>query len=177
MIYSRRVVLAGMACGIVLTLLGGLDGEAGPKGERGDRGKGPQGRGLSAEARDTIHHLFSSHRSIARKVEVTDTGYRATTTSSDPEIEALLRTHLKQMKARLESGRAVRRWDPAFDEMMEHYADMRVHVRNVPGGVTVEVVGKTPEAIRVARNHAKVVSSFVKNGPAEAGKEHPRVVF
>lgn len=137
------------------------------------KGRGPGHEGTGDDFRGVIHSLFAAHEKVERSVEKTEKGYKATTTSRDPEIAAMLQTHVAQMKERLDGGLNVRRWDPAFVEMREHYADMEVTIENVEGGVAVSVIGKTPEAVLVAQNHADIVSGFVKEGEERMHAKHP----
>ena len=143
------------------------------KGSGKGRGKGA-GHGQAFQG--IVHRLFSAHERIDRSVELTPSGNRAVTTSRDPEVAGWLRTHVSQMEARLKGGMGVRRWDPAFAEFADHYDDLVVKIEEVAGGVAVSVSGKTPEAVKVARNHASIVSGFVKKGPARAQATHPAVV-
>ncbi|MCB1090295.1 MAG: hypothetical protein KDL87_02110 [Verrucomicrobiae bacterium] len=144
----------------------------------------PPGRGLQAaghgkmsdDFRGVIHSLFASHESVDRSVDLTKTGYRATTTSSDPKVAKMLQEHVAQMASRLDEGLSVRHWDPAFVEMREHYDDMAIEVKNVSGGVAVSVVGKTPEAVKVAQNHARIIDGFVKKGGEEMHAIHARAL-
>lgn len=148
-----------------------------PPGFGKGKGHGPgHGPGGGGEFRGVIHELFAAHADINRKVEMTEKGYRAVTTSQKPEVAKKLQTHVAQMEARLDGGMSVRHWDPAFAELREHYDDLEVTVNQVKGGVSVEVIGKTPEAVKVARNHAKIVSGFVKKGSSEMHKEHSRAL-
>ena len=71
------------------------------------------------------------------------------------------------MKTHLNSGLGVRQWDPAFREFREHYGDLEMQIQNIKNGVAVSVTGSTPGAIAAARNHASVISKFVKNGSSE----------
>lgn len=135
-------------------------------------GKGGQ-HGMSGESRAVIHELFAAHQEIERSVTLTENGYTARTTSENPAVAKQLQEHVKQMKARLGSGMGVRQWDPAFREFREHYRDMEIRIRSIRNGVAVEVLGKTPEAVAVARNHASIISKFVKNGHDEAHATHP----
>ena len=124
--------------------------------------------------RDTIHALFDSHTKIDRKVRSTKKGYISSTTSDDPKVVKLLQSHVAQMKKRLESGLRVRRWDPAFDEYVDHYEDITFTIKNVSNGVKIKASGKTAAARKVLRNHASVISKFVENGWDEHDKPHPR---
>ncbi|MDF1810860.1 MAG: hypothetical protein P1V20_01545 [Verrucomicrobiales bacterium] len=127
---------------------------------------------MSADSRGVIHELFASHEGFTRNVETTADGYRATTVSKDPEKAALLRKHVEQMGQRLHQGMSVRRWDPAFAELREHYDDMTVEIEKIDGGIAAIVTGKTPEAILVAQNHARIISGFIANGSAQMHVRH-----
>lgn len=116
--------------------------------------------------------MFASHEAFDRAVELTKEGYRARTVTEDSELATLLQKHVAQMAERLDGGLSVRHWDPAFAEMREHYDDMEVSLENIAGGVQVTVVGKTPEAIKVARNHAAIVSGFVEKGESRMHTPH-----
>ncbi|NNE91008.1 MAG: hypothetical protein HKN23_05120 [Verrucomicrobiales bacterium] len=154
----------------VLLFFFSLEGQSQEKATH--RGKG--GRGMPEEQRSVIHHLFQSHESITRSVELNKTGYTAKTTSKDPKISKALQTHVAQMKARLKQGFGVRNWDPAFAEFREHYDALEISIENVEHGILVTVSGKNPKAVQVAQNHAKIISGFVKDGPAKMHKTHPK---
>ena len=132
-----------------------------------------QAQGMPPESRKNIHTLFSNHDKVTRTVEKTGKGYVATTESDDPMVVAALREHIKQMSSRLESGLMVRRWDPAFAEYVAHYKDIKHRFEKTKKGVRMTVTGKTPEAIKVAQNHAGVISEFVKDGWSAHDRSHP----
>lgn len=133
-------------------------------------------QGMPPEAREAIHTLLNRHEAITRKVEMTARGYVAVTESDDPEVVAALRRHVKQMEERLESGLRVRRWDPAFAEYVAHYRDIDHTFKATARGVRMTVKGRTPEAVQVAQNHARVVSEFAELGWAGHDREHPAVL-
>lgn len=136
----------------------------------------PHGKGNGHAAEDfrgVIHSLFAEHDNFVRKVELLQDGYRAETTSESSDSAKLLQKHVTQMKERLESGLGVRHWDPAFAEFRAHYKDMVIEVKNIENGVAVSVTGRTPEAIQVAKNHAKLVSGFIDKGESEMRATHP----
>lgn len=132
----------------------------------------PEGRGLPQEARAQIQTLFSNHSAIRRQVKLTPTGYTAITESDDPQVAAALKTHVKQMSARLAQGLAVRRWDPAFAEYADHYADLTHEFTETDKGVRMTVNGRTAAAVKVAQNHAGVVSAFASSGWPEHDRRH-----
>jgi hypothetical protein len=136
------------------------------------QGRGAGGRGGFQAA---IHTLFANHEKIKRTVEMTDTGYKARTVSDDPEGAKTLRKHVQEMRER-RGGMMIRHWDPAFAELVEHYKDLEHEFREVDGGVEMIAKGKTPEAIKVAQNHARIISGFVEKGPAQMHQTHARAL-
>jgi len=133
------------------------------------------GRGMPAEAQEQIHALFDNHAKIRRDLKLTTTGYTATTESDDPKVAAALQKHVKQMQERLGSGLSVRRWDPAFAEYCDHYDELDHQFTTTAKGVRMTVTGKNAAAIKIAQNHAKVVSAFAAHGWSEHDKKHDTV--
>jgi hypothetical protein len=133
------------------------------------------GRGMPAEAQEQIHALFDNHAKISRDLKLTTTGYTATTESDDPKVAAALQKHVKQMQDRLKSGLSVRRWDPAFAEYCDHYDELDHQFTATAKGVRMTVTGKNAAAIKIAQNHAKVVSAFAAHGWSEHDKKHDTV--
>jgi hypothetical protein len=133
------------------------------------------GRGMPAEAQEQIHALFDNHAKIHRELKLTATGYTATTESDDPKVVAAQQKHVKQMQERLDSGLSVRRWDPAFAEYCDHYAEMDHQFTTTAKGVRMIVTGRNAAAIKIAQNHAKVVSAFAAQGWSEHDKKHDTV--
>lgn len=133
-------------------------------------------QGMPAEMHQNIHTLFDQHAKFTRKVQLIEKGYVAITESEDPKMAAVLREHVSQMRKRLQSGMMVRRWDPAFPELVQHYDDITHRVEATPKGLKITVEGKNPKAVLVAQNHAKVVSDFVKNGWKAHDTRHPEAL-
>ncbi len=130
------------------------------------------GQGMPPEARKNIHLLFNQHEAVTRTVTMTREGYVAVTESADPKVAAALREHVQQMAQRLQQGLMVRRHDPAFAEFAAHYADIRHTVEPTAQGLKVTVTGKTPAAIKVAQNHASVVTDFATHGWEVHDRDH-----
>lgn len=141
-----------------------------PKGH--GKGRGGMGGPLPQEQRAIIHELAENHKKLTRKVEMTKKGYIATTTSEDQALATKLKTHFRFMKKRLDSGAMVRRWDPAYAEMTAYYDKLEVAVEELKNGLKVTITGKNAEAIKVAQNHARIVTKFVEKGTDELHKEH-----
>ena len=131
---------------------------------------------MSADFRGVIHSLFAEHDKVKREVEMTDTGYRASTTSEDAEVAEMIQTHVAQMESRLEGGMGVRHWDPAFAELRAHYDDMEIAIEKIDGGIAVLVTGKTDDAIKVAKNHARIITGFVEKGGEQMHATHEAVL-
>lgn len=139
--------------------------------------QGPgRGRGMPEEARNAIHGLFEAHAKFHREVKKTEKGYLSKTTSKDPAAVKLLQTHVKQMENRLKQGMMVRRWDPAYEEFVRYYDEIEIKITNIENGISITAVGKTAEARKVARNHAGIISKFIKNGWSEHDKRHPAAI-
>ncbi len=132
-------------------------------------------QGMPPETRNTIHALFDNHAALRRTVTPTTNGYVAVTESDDPTVARTLRRHVSQMRERLESGLGARMWDPAYAEMRRHYSDLTLTIEPTEKGLRVTMVGRTPEAAKVAQNHAQIVSKFIERGWPEHGVEHPAV--
>ena len=112
-----------------------------------------------------IHTLLSNHQKIRRDVQDIPGGVLATTTSEDATVAELLRTHVKAMKARLESGMPIRLWDPTYAELYQQREKIRLSIEEVPGGVKVTHTSDDPQVMLLIRQHArKGVSEFVADG-------------
>jgi hypothetical protein len=168
----KRIAMISGVAGVmaVSAAMGFARGKEDPAGNAEGRG------GIPADFREVIHTLFAEHDQVKREVKVTREGYEAETTTADAKLAMLLQTHVGQMKSRLESGMGVRHWDPAFVEIRAHYEDMAIEIEDIEGGVRVKVKGKTPDAVKVAQNHAKILSGFVERGPEEMHAEHAAVL-
>jgi len=126
-----------------------------------------------SEARDTFHALLSDHEKIRRVVEDIEGGVATTTVSDDPEVTALLRKHVRQMKGRVENGEGLRHWDPLFVEIFKHHEEIAMTIEDVPGGVKVKETSKNPEVAKLIRAHAKTVSEFTARGFDRAHEASP----
>jgi hypothetical protein len=121
-----------------------------------------------------IHGLLVSHDQIRRRVEDIADGIRARTTSADSEIAALIRTHVGQMKERVEDGEPIRLMDPLFREIFEHHKAVEMEFEETAGGVTVVETSADPQVELLIRQHAhRAVTEFVAEGMARAMRPTP----
>ncbi|QQL45804.1 hypothetical protein [Sulfuriroseicoccus oceanibius] len=137
---------------------------------------GPTRGPLPKEQRDTIHQLAAHHTTISREVTLTEKGYTATTTSTDPKVAKLLQSHIKYMLKRVEGGGRVRQWDPAYREMGRYFAQLTTEVEPLENGIRVTITGESPEAVKVAQNHAHIVTKFIEHGAKEVQSKHEPVL-
>jgi hypothetical protein len=119
---------------------------------------------MGMQAHDAIDALFAGHEKITRQVEDLPNGVRASSTSPDPEIARQLRTHVAQMKSRLEAGMPMRRFDPLFRELFAHAGEIRMTIDELPGGVRVTETSDNPQVVLLLRQHARTVSEFAVEG-------------
>lgn len=121
-----------------------------------------------------IHGLLRQHDRIERTVEDLPDGVRTTTTSSDPEVAELIRTHVRQMAARIREGRPIRHMDPLFQELFEHHEAIEMTHEDVPGGVRVTETSDDPAVAALIRQHAHAfVSEVVVEGMERAMRPTP----
>jgi hypothetical protein len=129
--------------------------------------------GMMEEMR-VIHRLLLNHDRIRRHVVDIATGIRSRTTSRDGELAELIRTHVWQMKARVERGDPIRVMDPVFREIFEHHSEVNIDVERIPGGVLVVETSTDPQVELLIRQHAhRAVSEFVAHGMTRAMRPTP----
>ena len=121
--------------------------------------------GGSMKEMRVIRDLLSNHTQIQRSVEDIPNGVQTVTTSQDPNVTALIREHVWQMKERIEQGRPIRQMDPLFREVFKNHQHIHVAIENVQGGVRVTETSDTPRVTPLIRQHARrAVSEFVAEG-------------
>ena len=121
-----------------------------------------------------IHGLLRQHEKIEREVENIPGGVRTTTTSEDPEVAEQIRTHVRQMKERMEEGRPIRQMDPLFRELFDHHEEIHLEYEEIPGGVRVTETSENPEVVSLIRQHAhEFVNEVVEHGMRRAMQPTP----
>src|SRR5205807_5454569 len=92
-----------------------------------------------------IHGLLTQHEKVHRTVEEIPGGVRTVTTSEDPQVTDLIRTHVREMKERIEKGQPIRQMDPLFREIFRHHEKIRLEIEDVPGGVRATETSDDPQ--------------------------------
>lgn len=142
-----------------------------PNGMMSD--KGMMGSGMMRDMR-SIHGLLTSHQRIERRVEDIPEGVRTITTSSDPEVAKLIRTHVRQMKARYARGQPIRMMDPVFRELFRNRHKASLEFKDIPGGIRMTHTSHDPQVVLLIRQHARrFVSEAAQEGMGRAMRPTP----
>lgn len=150
------------------------DPHAGPGASAEDANVAAAGRSAVLRTdQDVFHALLRRHRDIRREVTEIPGGVETLTESDDPEVAGWIREHVHAMKARVEQGRPLRRWDPLFRAIFDHAPAIRMDVQETAKGVRVRETSDEAYVTLLIRAHARVVSGFVAEGFAEAERAHP----
>lgn len=147
----------------------------GMRSGRMGQGMGPGGMGPGMDGdMTTIHSLLADHAAIERRVEDRTDGVETWTESDDPEVAEQIRQHVRDMYARLEEGRPMRRWDPLFDAIFARADAIEMTIEDTPRGVRVVETSDDPEVVALIRQHAhRAVSEFVERGMDRAHEPTP----
>jgi hypothetical protein len=138
-------------------------------------GRGAMGRGMDAEHAadmEVLHFLLDHGSEIRRMVKVVPTGVDSVTESDNAEVADQIRRHVVSMSARVEEQRPIHRRDPLFAEVFAHAKQIKMTYEATPKGVRVIETSEDPYVAKLIQAHAEVVTLFIKNGRAEAMKNH-----
>ena len=136
-------------------------------------GENMMGPGMMQDMR-SIHGLLTNHEEIERRVEDIPGGVRTITTSDDPQVAELIRTHVRQMKARYARGQPIRMMDPVFRELFRNRNKASLEFEDVPGGIRVTHTSNDPQVVLLIRQHARrFVSEAANEGMSRAMRPTP----
>ena len=145
-------------------------GQGRGKGGPGFRG-GRQDKTFDAD-HEILHFLLDNGHKIRRRVKNLKDGIETLTESDDPEVTAKIQEHVAAMYDRLAENRPIHMRDPLFRELFQHADKIEMKSEETQKGIRVLETSKDPHAAKLLQEHAKVVSLFIKNGRAEAHKNH-----
>jgi len=157
---------------VVLLAAAACAAHAQPFGRGRGRG-GPPGDAQFAADRELFHYLLTNRDKIVREIKNLPEGVETLTESRDKQVAAAILRHVKSMYARMESERPIHRRDPLFDVLFRNADKITAKVERTDQGVRVRATSKDPYVAKLIQEHAKVVSLFLKNGPAEVRRNHP----
>lgn len=140
----------------------------------GRSGRGPGGMGGNREDMTAIHQMFDARDRITRTVKELPDGAEAITESDDPKIARLIQTHVPAMETRIHEDNPLppMTFHPVFMALRKHADDYTFEHEDTDLGVKVTYAAEAPYVVMLVREHAKLVSRFVKNGMEEIHKPY-----
>lgn len=134
------------------------------------RGMGPE----MMEDMRPIRSMLMNHEQIERRVENLENGVQTWTTSNDPAIASAIRTHVRQMKERMEEAKPIRQMDPLFRELFRHADKIDMQIEDIENGVRVLETSEDPQVVKLIQQHAnRAVSEFAEQGMSRAMQPTP----
>jgi hypothetical protein len=119
-----------------------------------------------------FHFLLANGNQIRREVKELANGVETVTESDDPAVAAKIQEHVEAMYRRVNQRRPIHLRDPLFRELFRNSDKISMKHDKTDNGVHVIETSTDPYVARLLQEHAKVVSLFIKNGNAEARKNH-----
>ncbi|GAB4330985.1 MAG: hypothetical protein OHK0047_18540 [Leptolyngbyaceae cyanobacterium] len=126
---------------------------------------GNRGMGMGGEG-STIHQLFAYHDQIHRSVEDIPGGIRAITESDNPQVAALIQSHVSRMYARLDQQDPIPMigMSATLPKMMQAHQKYQRQLHKTAKGIEVIETAIDPNMVMVIRDHAREVTQFVEQG-------------
>ena len=125
-------------------------------------------RGLDATPEESaeLAVMFANFRQITRGVTELPDGIRTATFSEDPEVMAVIASHVTGMVARLEEGRDPKVFiqSPTLDILFERRAAITSVIETTDAGIVVTQTSEDPEVVAALHVHAAEVSDMVDRG-------------
>ena len=125
-------------------------------------------RGLNATPEESaeLAVMFRGFGTITREVEMLPDGIRTVTRSSDPEVMAVLVSHVVGMIERVGRGDDPEIFiqSPTLDIIFERGGAIETKVEVTDEGVVVEQVSHDPEVVEALQVHAGEVSDMADRG-------------
>ncbi len=165
----------GMGSGMGPGMMRRMGSETGP----GTMGIGPGMAGMGpgmmmghdaatmAQLRD-VHALLVNHDRIKREVTNLPDGIRTVTESDDPEIAALIKTHVATMGKRVEAGDdpGLPIESPALHSIFRDKDKIKTTYETTANGITVVQTSSDPATVAELQKHASEVTELVQGGMA-----------
>lgn len=130
--------------------------------------------GASTAEMRVIRGLLANPGRIERTVRDVPGGVLAVSTSDDPRVAQLLRSHVRQMRASYERDEPIRTMDPLFRELFLNRERINLQVEDILGGVRVLHTSDDPQVVALIRQHAHhFVSEAAEQGMARAMRPTP----
>lgn len=125
-------------------------------------------RGLDASPEESaeLAFMFRNFPGLNREVELLDDGIRTYTWSDDPELAAVLVSHVGGMLTRVEEGRDPQVFiqSPTLDILFERRDTIATEIETTESGVRVTQTSTDPEVVAALQVHAGEVSDMAERG-------------
>jgi hypothetical protein len=134
-------------------------------------GRMGMGRGSATMTeRREIHDMFMNHDQIKRTVTNLPNGIRTVTESDDPELAAVLISHVVGMGERVKEGRDPRLpiQSPTLQDIFRNKDKIATTYEATKKGIIVVQTSDDPQTVAALQKHAGEVSDLVKRGMAAA---------
>lgn len=167
---DRALRLAGISAFAVMAL------SAAPMAQGGGRGRGGMSGMMGDESHmadmELIHTLLDNGSKVRRTVTMRPDGVETVTESDDPALVDTIRAHVAAMYGRVKEQKPIHMRDPLFRAVFENASKIEMTHAVTDKGVRVTETSTDPYVVKLIQAHARVVDAFVKNGRAEAMKNH-----
>lgn len=125
-------------------------------------------RGLDATAEESgeLAFMFRNFPGLNRDVELLDDGIRTYTWSADPELAAVLVSHVGGMLQRVDEGRDPQVFiqSPTLDILFDRRDTITTDIETTDDGVWVTQTSTDPEVVAALQTHAGEVSDMAQRG-------------
>ena len=113
-----------------------------------------------------IHDMFASHERIRRTVTNLPNGIRTVSESDDPELAAVLASHVTGMIERVKEGRDPQLpiQSPMLEIIFRNKDKIQTTIEATAKGIVVVQASSDAETAAALQNHAAEVSDLVKRG-------------
>lgn len=127
-------------------------------------------RGLDATPEESteLAVMFRNFQRISREVTNLPDGIRTVTRSDDPEVMAVVTSHVVGMIGRVEEGRDPKVFiqSPTLDILFERRDRIVTDIENTEDGIVVTQTSDDPEVVAALQTHAAEVTDMVDRGMA-----------
>ena len=155
---------------VVAQMQSGLMHGHGADGSGHDEMTMPGLRGVDASPVESaeIAALFRAFQRIERNVEHLPVGIRTVTYSADPDVMAILVSHVSGMIGRVEEGRDPQIFlqSPTLDILFERGGELTNTIEVTDEGVVVTQTSQDAEVVAALHTHADEVSAMADRGMA-----------
>ncbi len=181
---AAAVIAAGLlmlgGAGAMAQMMGGRSMGGGMHGHGGHGHFAPGGghdmanmpglRGLDATPEESaeLAVMFANFQRIGREVTNLPDGIRTVTVSEDPELAAVVTSHVVGMIGRVEEGRDPQVFiqSPTLDILFARRDRIETEIETTEAGVVVTQTSDDPEVVAALQTHAAEVTAMVDRGMA-----------